>query len=89
MQDQDINDIENDETKNFNSIYQTNDPDNQDPSNINFKDSKYFSETDYLNFLKSNKISNENHLKILSLNIANLLSKLSNLKLMIQNIRNR
>ena len=88
MQNQDLNDVINDDTKNLNSVYQTDDNDDQDTSSTSFKETMYYSETEYMNFLKTKKISDENHLKILSLNIANLLSKLSNLKLMLQNISN-
>ena len=88
MQSQELFDVINDETKNFISVYQTNDTDNLDSSDVNFKETRYFSETEYMNFLKTHKISNENFLKILSLNIANLLSKLSNFKIMLQNLSN-
>ena len=88
MQSQDLNDVINDETKNLNSVYQTDDNDDQDTSSTSFKETLYFSETEYMNLLKTRKISDENHLKILSLNIANLLSKFSNFKLMLQNISN-
>ena len=86
MQSQELFDVINDETKNFISVYQTNDTDNLDSSDVNFKETLYFSETEFMNFLKTQKISNENYLKILSLNIANLLSKLSNFKIMLQNL---
>ena len=56
--------------------------------NSELQDSHYFSEEEFLNFLTTNKISNQSHLKIISLNIANLLAKLSSLKVFLQNISN-
>ena len=58
MQSQDLFDVINDETKNFNSVYQTDDTDNSDISDVNFKETLYFSETEYMNYLKTHKISN-------------------------------
>ena len=50
------------------------------------KQSPYLTETELIDFFKTKKISDETHIKLLSLNIANLLSKLSSLKILIQNI---
>ena len=51
-------------------------------------DCLYFSETEFTSFLTTEKISDHCHLKILSLNIANLLSKLNHFKILIGNLCN-
>ena len=84
-----IEDVLNDHSKDFNEIYSaTLEPDN-DSNNVEIqtqlRDSHYYSETELTDLLKQKKISDSTHLKILSLNIANLLSKLSSLKIMLQN----
>ena len=89
MQPQTINSVLNDSAKDFNQVYSTvnyNDNDNEDPTNFN--DSCYYTESEYLNCLISRKISDAKTLKIISLNIANLLSKLNNLKIFLNNISN-
>ena len=89
MQPQTINSVLKDSAKDFNQVYSTvnyNDNDNEDPTNFN--DSGYYTESEYLNCLISQKISDAKTLKIISLNIANLLSKLKNLKIFLNNISN-
>ena len=86
-----IEDVLNDHSKDLNEIYgATLAPDDDDNVEIQtqLKDSHYYSETELTNLLKQKKISDNTHLKILSLNIANLLSKFSSLKIMLQNISN-
>ena len=51
--------------------------------------SNYYTESDFSEFLITEKISDTTHLKILSLNIANLLSKLKSLKLFLNNVSNK
>ena len=87
MQSQSIDDVINDNSKQLHSIYQLESESDEIP--LEFKDSKYFSETDYINYLKQNKVDDNNTLKIITLNIANVLSKLSNLKLFINNLSDR
>ena len=50
--------------------------------------SSYVTETELNEFLKVKKISDNGHIKLISLNIANVLSKLSSLKIMINNVSN-
>ena len=79
-------DIINDVTKDFTKILKTDEENVENESEI--KTSDYFSETDFTNFQKSKRISNATHFTTLSLNIANVLSKLSSLKTMIHTISN-
>ena len=85
-----IEDVLNDHSKDLNEIYgATFLPDNDNAEiETQPKDSHYYNETELTDLLKQKKISDSTHLKILSLNIANLLSKLSSLKIMLQNISN-
>ena len=52
----------------------------------NLCDSLYYTETDFVDFINSHHISNESNLTIVSLNIANLLSKLHSFKVFLNNI---
>ena len=79
-------DIINDVTKDFTKILNTDEENVENESEI--KTSDYFSETDFTKFQKSKRISDATHFTILSLNIANVLSKLSSLKTMINTISN-
>ena len=85
MQTQSISDILSDESKDFNQVYQNNISDQNDTENdeiaVSFKDSSYFSESDFVDFLNSKQVSDDNTIQIICLNIANLLSKLSNFKI--------
>ena len=81
-----IPDVIDDDTKDLTKIF--NAQEDNDDHYVEVKSSAYFTETDFTVFLKSKKISNDTHLSILSLNIANLLSKLNSLKIMVQNISN-
>ena len=49
-------------------------------------DSLYYTESDFVDFINSNNVHNESNLTIISLNIANLLSKLNSLKLFLDGI---
>ena len=51
-------------------------------------DCQYLTESEFLEYLSLYKISNHTHLKIISLNIANVLAKLNSLKLFVENISN-
>ena len=81
-----IPDIIDDLTKDFTNIFSTHD-ENDEPE-IEIKPSGYFSESDFNDLIKTKKISEKTHATIFSLNIANVLSKLSSLKLMINNTSN-
>ena len=87
-EDFDLNDIINDQSKYFGNIFQLEDDDDENEMKTTFNDSQYYSETDFLNLLISKRISDTNNLKILSMNIANILTKLDSLKIMIQNLAN-
>ena len=52
----------------------------------NLSDSLYYTESDFVDFIDSNKIQNESNLTIVSLNIANLLSKLNSFKIFLGGI---
>ena len=80
-----IQDVLDNSNKDFLSIFPNSDDSNhQNETHV----SNYFTETEFNEFLIQNHISNESHLKILSLNIANLLSKLNSLRLFLENISN-
>ena len=79
-----IPDVLEDLTKDLTKIYTTHEYD--DELEIEVKSSAYFTETDFTDSLKSKKISDNTHLTIISLNVANLLSKLNSLKTMVQNV---
>ena len=64
-----------DNTKNLRYIYE----DQEDEEHVPLSDSVYFTETEFNNLLTQSYASKEN-LTIISLNIANLLSKLNSLK---------
>ena len=85
---QDFDDILDDETKDLNNIYQIEVDETVNEIHTGLNDSQYYTETEFTDFLKSKKISDNCGLKVLSLNIANILSKLSNFKLFIQNLSN-
>ena len=70
-----------------NSNNTDNDNDSNETTN-DLKDSEYYTETELTDFLKNKKISDRTHLKLLTLNIANLLSKQRSLKLLVENISN-
>ena len=76
---QDFDDILDDATKDLNNIFQTEEDETVNEINSSFTDSQYYTETEFIDFLKSEKISDNCGLKVLSLNIANILSKLSDL----------
>ena len=85
---QDFNDILDDDTKDLNNIYQFEEDEMVDEIRTSFGDSLYYTETEFMNFLKTQRISDNCGLKILTLNIANILTKLSSFKIFIQNLSN-
>ena len=84
----DLNDIIDDQSKYFANIFQLEDDDDENEIKMTFNDSQYYSETEFLNLLQSKKISDLNCLKLFSMNIANILTKLDSLKILIQNLAN-
>ena len=78
-----IPDILNDNSKNFHKIYENGE---DDEVKLDLHDSLYYTESDFLDLIYDKKISNDTNLTIISLNIANLNSKLNSLKLFINNV---
>ena len=85
-----VSDILNDDSKCLKNIFisDTNTDDDNNDLEIDMGNCFYFTETEFSNYLTINKISDQSHLKLLSLNIANVISKLRSLKMMIQNLSN-
>ena len=80
-----VEDVLNNSQKDLSSIFEV----SKDKDSYNeIVQSNYYSESEFLNYLTTEKISDTTHLKILSLNIANLLSKLNSLKVFLTNISN-
>ena len=79
-----IPDVLSDENKNLCNKYRIEDED-EEPSTL--KDSLYYTETELNDFMKEAKYSNNNNLVILSLNIANLFSKLNSFKTFVNNVK--
>ena len=91
---QEIDDIVNDESRNLDNVLIFGDDDN-DGDRVNISDQvnvasncEYFTESEYIDYLKTEKTSDDSHFKIVSLNIANILSKLAQFRIMIQNLSN-
>ena len=84
----DFDDVLDDATKDLNNIFQIEEDEMVNEINTTFTDSQYYTETEFIDFLISEKISDNCGLKVLSLNIANILSKLSDFKIFIQNLSN-
>ena len=78
-----ISDVLTDDSKNLCNIYSTDDDEAQ---NADLCDSLYYSETEFIELVTSQKFSDKQNLTIFSINIANLLTKLRSLKLFISNI---
>ena len=85
---QGFDDIVDDATKDLNNIYQINEDDVVNEIHTSFSDSLYYTEAEFMDFLRRQKISDNCGLKILTLNIANILSKLSSFRIFIQNLSN-
>jgi len=66
-----------DDSKNLCNIYMKNNIDNDDDDDnedtVNLNENLYYTETEFLNFITTNKFSNHNNLTIISVNIANFL----------------
>ena len=85
-----IEDVLKDPNKNLGNIFKQNlvSDENSEEIKYELKDCQYHTETEFLEYLSSQNMSDDTHLKIISLNIANLLAKLSSLKVFVQNISN-
>jgi exonuclease III len=85
MQNNDISipDVLNDSTKDLNNVFKVSGTDEDEPI---LPDSDYYTETEFTDLIITKKISDDQSLSILSINIANLFSKLSNSKIFIDNI---
>ena len=88
IQELSVSDVLADEQNNFCNVYLDNDDDKDDTDNtgLPLTDSLYYTETEFVNFITKENYSDLTHLSIISLNVANLLSKLSSLKLFLNNI---
>ena len=86
MTDDDLttSDVLADEEKNFCNIYGTNADD--DDNVIPLFDSLYFTETEFVDLINDEDINDLNNFTILSLNIANLFSKLNSFKVFLNNV---
>ena len=72
-----------DETRNFCNIYENSEDDDHI---IPLLDSLYYTETEFIDNVNLKDINNSKNLTILSLNIANLFSKLSSFKIFLNNV---
>ena len=76
-------DVLNDKQKNFHELYVR---DDDDDHSVPLFDSLYYTETEFVDFIGTQNQTKTKNLTILSLNIANLLSKLNSFKLFLNNI---
>ena len=79
-------DVLTDPSKNLANIYHSNEDDEADV--VTLLDNQYYTETDFCEFVKDSNLSKTDNLIILSINIANLFSKLNSFKAFLQNISN-
>ena len=77
-------DVLTDPSKNLANIYHSNEDD--EVNVVTLLDNQYYTETDFCDFTKDANFFNKTNITILSLNIANLFSKLKSLKTFLQNI---
>ena len=76
-----------DDTKNLCNIYQSNNSANDDDSDLTvLHDNLYYTETEFLKLVLEQGYSTSNYITVLSINIANLFSKLGSLKNFLANI---
>ena len=76
-----------DPQKNLCHIYENNDDNNEEDNPIILKENLYYTECEFSDFLTTGSYGNDDNLTILSLNVGNLLSKLSSLKLFIAKLQ--
>jgi hypothetical protein len=82
-----ISDVLEDDKKDFCKLY-CDSKDEQD-EDVNLTDSQYHAESEFIDLLETHNITNERHLTLITLNIANLLSKLSNFKIFLTNVSSK
>ena len=82
-----IEDVLHDPRKDFCKIFDLTDVDNEEPIRESHN-CQYYTINEYLDYLRKETISDKTHLKVLSLNIANLLAKLSSFKVFLETISN-
>ena len=78
-----VPDVYADITKNLCNLFASSD-DEEDA--LNLCDSLYYTESDFVDYVNVNNVNNESNLTIISLNIANLLSKLHSFRIFLNNI---
>lgn len=78
-------DVLTDNTKNLCEIYDK----DQEADKTPLQDNEYYTETGFIDFMETKNFESPNHLKIFSLNIANLLSKLNSLKTFLNNLSSK
>ena len=81
-----VNDVINDDSRDLLNIY--NIFENENEPNSHLYSTAYYTETEIRDLHTQGNISDDTHLKIFSLNVANILTKISSLKNMIHNISN-
>ena len=83
VQDLSILDVFEDRSKNLCNLIANSDEDDDDTT-PDLCDSLYYTETEFVETINVNEIQNEKYITIVSLNIANLLSKLRFLKIFLK-----
>ena len=82
-----ISDVLTEFDKNLCNLYNVDNDQNEDDTSTDvLTDNEYFTESDFIDYCKASNFSCVNDLLILTLNIANLLSKLSSLKAFLTNL---
>ena len=79
-----------DDTKNLCNIYHSDESENDNDGDLTvLHDNQYYTETDFTNFIEEQGYVEANYLTILSINIANLFSKLGSLKNFLANVSSK
>ena len=82
-----ITDVLIDSSKNLSNVLNPDvTEDNETDQTIRLPDNEYFSETDFIDLIRTANLKKADNLQILNLNIANLLSKLSSFKFFLSNL---
>ena len=79
-----ISDVLENDKKDFRKLY-SDSKDEQD-EDVNLTDSQYHTESEFVDLLQTHNITNERHLTLITINIANILSKLNNFKIFLSNL---
>ena len=80
-----ISDVIADDQKNFCNVY-TDATDEDEGHNLSLSDRIYYTGTEFIDLINSRNFSDRQNLTIITINIANLLTKLHSLKLFLHNI---